>query len=149
MDNVGFNRYNWSPAYGLNRTDVPNPVATIDRDAVYTVNRYRPNGCQSTARVAIKVIQQADIYVPNAFTPNDDGRHDVLRAIPVGIREFKFLAIYNRWGRRVFYTTDPRKGWDGSIDGSRQNTGGFVWVTEGISADGSTISRKGSVLLIR
>jgi gliding motility-associated-like protein len=149
VDNTGFNRFDWSPGYGLNRTDIANPVATIDKDVTYTVTATDPNGCKSTAQVSVKVIHNADIYVPNAFTPNDDGRNDVLRALPFGIREFKFFAVYNRWGHRVFYTTDPRYGWDGSINGTRQGSGAFVWVTEGVGMDGSTISRKGSVVLIR
>ncbi|QJB36402.1 gliding motility-associated C-terminal domain-containing protein [Chitinophaga oryzae] len=149
VDNTGFTRFDWSPDYGLNRTDIANPVATIDKDVIYTVTATDPNGCKSTGQVTIKVIHNVDIYVPNAFTPNDDGRNDVLRALPFGISEFKFFAVYNRWGHRVFYTTDPRYGWDGSINGTRQGSGAFVWITEGIGMDGSIISRKGSVVLIR
>lgn len=149
VDNTGFDHFTWSPAYGLNRTDIPNPVATIDQDLTYTVTATDANGCKSTAQVTVKVIQNADIFVPNAFTPNGDGRNDVLRAIPVGVRKFKFFAVYNRWGHRVFYTTDPRNGWDGRVGGSLQDISGFVWITEGIAFDGSIISKKGTVVLIR
>jgi gliding motility-associated-like protein len=87
--------------------------------------------------------------VPSGFTPNGDGHNDILRAIPIGIKEFKFFAVYNRWGQLVFYTTNAVSGWDGKFNGALQNAGAYVWVTEGIDYQGITIDRKGVAVLIR
>jgi gliding motility-associated-like protein len=87
--------------------------------------------------------------VPSAFTSGNDGRNDVLKAVPVGIKKFKSFIVYNRWGSQVFYTTDPNKGWDGKLHGIIQSTGVYVWTAEGIDVKGKVIKRKGTVTLIQ
>ena len=99
--------------------------------------------------VSIKVYHVVDIFVPNAFTPNGDGHNDVLRAVPIGIRDFKYFVVYNRWGQQVFYTRDAAKGWDGSINGKPQDTGTYVWAAAGADFTGKGIQRRGTVVLIR
>ena len=99
--------------------------------------------------VLIKVYKGPEIYIPSAFTPNNDGRNDILHAIPVGIREFRFLRIYNRWGQVVFTTTDPAKGWDGRLNGVEQPTGVYIWVAEGIDTKDQLVTRKGTITIIR
>jgi gliding motility-associated-like protein len=72
-----------------------------------------------------------------------------LHARPVGIRDFKFFAIYNRWGQRIFYTTDPSVGWDGTIGGQYVNTSTYVWFAAGIDYRGVLLERTGTVILVR
>ncbi len=97
----------------------------------------------------VTVYKGPDIYVPSAFTPNNDGLNDILRAIPVGIKEFKYFKVFNRGGQVVFATTEPSKGWDGRFKGFDQNVESFVWVAEGIDEGGNRILKKGTVTLIR
>jgi gliding motility-associated-like protein len=111
----GFTNYSWSPSYGLNNPNIPNPVSILDRDITYVLKATTASNCEGSAAIRIKVYNGPEIYVPTAFTPGKDGLNDVLRAIPVGIKEFLYFSIYNRWGQLVFTTTDPRKGWDGKI----------------------------------
>ena len=147
LGNFGFVSYNWSPGVGLNNTGIFNPIATTDRDITYTVISKMQNGCTAIDDITIKVFNGIEIYVPTAFTPNGDGHNDLLKAIPVGIKQFKFLNIYNRWGQLVFQTTNPLNGWDGKVNGILQ-TGVFVWIAEGINYNGNLITRKGSTVLI-
>ena len=149
IDNSGFDRYTWSPPTGLNDPSIKNPIATISADIVYTVTASTPNGCVGVGSVSIKVYHVVDIFVPNAFTPNGDGHNDVLRAVPIGIRDFKYFVVYNRWGQQVFYTRDAAKGWDGSINGKPQDTGTYVWAAAGADFTGKGIQRRGTVVLIR
>jgi gliding motility-associated-like protein len=88
------------------------------------------------------------VYVPTGFTPNSDGRNDVLRAIPYGIREFKHFTIYNRWGEVVFRTTDPLRGWDGRVNGKMQNSGVFIWMVEVIDVYDKPLQLRGTTTLI-
>jgi gliding motility-associated-like protein len=88
------------------------------------------------------------IYVPTAFTPNGDGLNDILKAVPFDV-ELKKFTIYNRWGEIVFMTTDPDKGWDGTLKGQKQQTGVFVWQAEGLDFDNVPVSVKGTTTLIR
>jgi len=87
--------------------------------------------------------------VSNAFTPGNDGKNDLLRVVPVGIKKFKYFIVYNRWGNQVFYTIDPAKGWDGTINHINEQTGVFVWIAEGVDEKGNVVRRKGTVTLIR
>jgi gliding motility-associated-like protein len=89
------------------------------------------------------------VFVPTAFTPNNDGRNDVIRPIAVGIAQIKSFSIYNRWGQRVFTTTINGQGWDGRIGGKLQGSGVFVWWVEAIDYLGKKFFQKGTVTLIR
>ena len=73
----------------------------------------------------------------------------MLRPVAVGIREFKYFRIFNRWGNMVFSSQDPGKGWDGKIKGLEQATGSYVWIAEAIDFKGNLISRKGVVTIVR
>ena len=89
------------------------------------------------------------IYIPNAFSPNNDGLNDILKAIPNKIKEFKYFSLYNRWGEMVFTTSSLNKGWDGIYKGHKQNTGVYAWIAEVIDFEDKLIKIKGTTLLIR
>ncbi len=106
-------------------------------------------GCESFDDITIQVYQAPEIYLPNAFTPNGDGLNDLYKGKPVGIREFKYLKIFNRFGQQVFYTTDFLNGWDGTFNGKQQNSGVYVVIASGIDYRGLVVERQGTVMLIR
>jgi gliding motility-associated-like protein len=149
VNNSGFTNYTWSPPAGLDNPDISDPKALITGDIVYTVVATTPDGCEGADSISIKTYPFSDIFVPNAFTPNGDGINDLFRAIPVGVRTFKYLAVFNRYGQRVFYTTNSSLGWDGKFNGAMQDTNTFVWMVEGVDYSGNIIQKKGSVVLIR
>jgi gliding motility-associated-like protein len=149
VNNSGFTQYQWSPTVGLDNPASPDPVAMLQESTTYTVLASTPGGCEGTATVSIKVFTASDLYVPSAFTPNGDGHNDILRVIPIGIKEFKYFAVYNRSGQRVFFTSNPSVGWDGTLNGKAQTAGAFVWITGGINFKGEAVERKGTVILVR
>ena len=149
INQAGFIQYEWLPYYGLNNPLISAPTTILDKDIIYTVTARTSLGCVATDKIKIQVYKGPDIYVPNAFTPNRDSKNDILRAIPVGIRNFKYFRIYDRWGSLVFNTANPAIGWDGRIKGTEQTTATYVWVAEGIDYTGKTIQRKGSVIVIK
>lgn len=149
LTNSGFIDFSWSPSLGLNNPFIKNPVAMLSSDITYVVTARTEEGCEARDDIVIKVFAQADLFVPSAFTPNGDGLNDVLKVIPVGIKELKFFNVYSRWGELVFSTKDPNKGWDGMVSGKPQGTFTFVWAAEGIDYKGNIIMRKGTVTLIR
>ncbi len=87
-------------------------------------------------------------HVPNSFTPNADGKNDYLKALVSGM-EFHYFNIYNRYGQLVFSTHNASIGWDGNIDGKKQNTGSYVWIAEVVNQFGRVVVYKGSSILIR
>lgn len=149
VNNSGFSSYNWQPAEGLSNPYIANPIVSLNRSTTYTIRAVTAAGCEGLGKLNIKVNDGPDIYVPNAFTPNHDGKNDLLKAIPVGIKTFKYFSVFNRYGQRIFHTTDPGKGWDGSINAGEQGTNTFVWMAEGIDFNGGVVQRKGTVMLLR
>lgn len=145
---VGGLSYQWLPSTGLNNPNIADPIAVLNKDQTYILKAFTPEGCETFDTLTIKIYKGPDIYVPNAFTPNNDGNNDALKAIPIGITQFKFFKIYNRWGQQVFSTTDFTKGWDGQYKGLiLQDI--YVWITSGIDFQGKVITRKGSVFLLK
>jgi gliding motility-associated-like protein len=87
--------------------------------------------------------------VPTGFTPNRDGKNDIIRPIAVGITKIEYFRIYNRWGQQVFQTVENGKGWDGRIKGQDQGSGVYVWVVKAIDFTGKEFFAKGTLTLIR
>ena len=149
INNNGFNDFIWSPAYGLNNPFVSNPVAILDKDMTYTLHAGTVNHCTDDAQIRIKVFRGPEIYVPNSFTPNGDGLNDFLKPVPVGLKEFHYFNVFNRFGQLLFSTTNASVGWDGKIQGKEQNSGTYVWIAEAIDYKGNIIQQKGYSTLIR
>lgn len=150
---TGGSSYSWSPSTGLNNTTIPNPVGVYNNsiDSVtYKVVVTDNIGCADSAFVKVVVFKVLPtVFVPTAFTPNNDGLNDVVAPIMVGIKKLNYFSIYNRWGEMVFTTTQNKKGWDGTLGGRLQNTGVFVWMVSAEDYSGQKIFLKGTVTLIR
>ena len=107
-------------------------------------------GCSDEATMLVKVFKTAPrVFVPTAFTPNSDGKNDVVRPVAVGISKIHYFRIYNRWGQMVFETTENGRGWDGKIKGILQGTQSYAWIVKGEDFTGKTVFEKGTVTLIR
>lgn len=145
--------YTWSPSSGLNNSNIPNPVATAsgnDGDVVtYQVTASTSAGCKGEGYITVRVYKGPDIYIANAFTPNNDGKNDLFIPFPVGIKELKYFRVYNRWGQLIYSTTSLHQGWDGKFSGAEQPSGVYVWMAQAITKDNKIINKKGSVTLIR
>jgi gliding motility-associated-like protein len=150
---TGGTGYLWSPSLGLSSTNIANPVALYSE--TFNEIRYRvlvsnEANCTDTAFVTVKIYNTGpSIFVPSAFTPNGDGKNDILRPISVGMRQFDFFRIYNRWGQEVFSTQIDGKGWDGTINGTPQTVGTYVWSVKATDYKGTPYFKKGTVLLIK
>jgi gliding motility-associated-like protein len=150
---VGGSSYTWVPSIGLSSPFISSPVALYNEPSDglrYNVFVYNQAGCVDTTSIMIKVFAtEPTVFVPTAFTPNNDGKNDVLRAIAAGIKKLEYFSIYNRWGRLVFTTSEDRKGWDGTFNGSPQGTGTFVWMVKAVDYKSTPYFKKGTVTLIR
>lgn len=148
------NLFNWTPGTGLNFTNISNPVANLGQEVgdyiIYIVRATDSVGCYAEDDIKVTIFKTGpDIFVPSAFTPNGDGKNDIIKPICVGISQLNYFRIYNRWGQLVFSTSQMGKGWDGTIGGSLQATGNFVYMAQGIDYTGKVIFKKGNVVLIR
>jgi gliding motility-associated-like protein len=146
---TGGARYTWTPPSGLNSRNIGDPVTTYNRDILYTVTAYTDEGCSGTDDIYVRFIKGPEIYIPNAFSPNNDGQNDVFRPLPVGIVSLEFFRVFDRWGKLMYETTMYMKGWDGTVNGLPAGVGTYVWVVQGKDINDNTIQRKGTVTLIR
>jgi gliding motility-associated-like protein len=105
-------------------------------------------GCRSLDSVFIDVLPNYEVFVPTAFSPNEDGRNDVLYVRGVFIEQCNF-AIYNRWGQKIFESPYLVYGWDGKSNYGDCDTGVYTWIAEGTFKDGTTFTKKGNVTLVR
>lgn len=145
----GGGTYSWSPSSGLSCTNCANPVATPAATTDYCVLVTDANGCTDSSCLTIYVeIPCDDLFIPTAFSPNNDGHNELVCLRGTCVQTFYF-AIYNRWGEKVFETTDQTLCWDGTYKGKPENTGVFVYTLDALLTNGVKISRKGNISLIR
>ncbi len=144
--------YTWIPSKGLSNPGIPNPVVTLGLNGEviqYKVITATIAGCIGEGFVTIRVYKGPDIYMPTAFSPNNDGRNDRFVPIPVGIKSLNYFRVYNRWGQLLFSTNRLHDGWDGKIGGIKQGSGVYVWMIEAITNNDRVITKKGTVSIIR
>ncbi|MEO8403172.1 MAG: T9SS type B sorting domain-containing protein [Chitinophagaceae bacterium] len=148
----GGDHYVWSPNFGLSADNIADPVAIFgepSNNVRYRIEVFNIAGCSEVTSLSIRVFATGPtVFVPTAFTPNNDGRNDVLRPIAVGMKVIEYFNIYNRWGQLIF-TTRGDKGWDGMIAGQQQGNNTYVWMVKAIDYNDKPYFEKGTVTLIR
>lgn len=153
LSGSGAKRYEWRPNYNITSLSLPTVTVCPQHEEWYILRGYNSGsngtGCFSEDTVHVIVVQDCgEMYVPNAFSPNGDGANDVLYVRGQCLETLTFM-VFNRWGQKVFETTDKNIGWDGTFKGDLMNTGVFVYRLEGKDYNGKGYSMKGNVTLIR
>ncbi len=147
--------YLWSPATFLNCTSCPQPSVTPDNTTRYTVDFSDSNNCRNSGTILVKTLcKNANLFVPNTFSPNGDGSNDVFYPRGTGIDKARFFRIFNRWGEVVFERYDmpinsSMHGWDGTWKGKKANADVYIYQVEVYCQSGELISSTGNVTLIR
>lgn len=146
------NYITWSPTYGVSNPHITNPTAKPDSNTFYIVEVTDIWGCKAIDTVWINVVDfvcgDVYIYVPNAFTPNGDGNNDILY-VRGGMITDLYFAIYDRWGEKIFETTDLNKGWDGTYRGKPLDPAVFVYYLHVTCLDRKQFEKKGNITLLR
>ena len=145
--------YLWTPATGLSNDKIFHPIANPSKTTDYTLKIVSSDGCQATGNILVKVFTK--ISVPNAFTPNGDGKNDVFYVLGgVEGAVVKDFSVFDRWGEKVFQVTDvttgdPAFGWNGNFKGLPAPGGTYVYIITIIFSNNITQVYKGTVVLIR
>ena len=138
-----FNEYSWST--GNNSSSI-----IIKQPGDYWLQVKDQQGCYGKDTIVVnpKDCLQG-FYMPTGFTPNSDGKNDLLRPLLFGnVTQYQFM-IYNRWGELIFSSTDKSIGWDGKYKGQPQNGGVFVWMCVYRFEGEETKRESGTCVLIR
>ncbi|MEP6728528.1 MAG: gliding motility-associated C-terminal domain-containing protein, partial [Bacteroidota bacterium] len=150
LNATGGIKYLWQPATGLNDSTSAAPLSSPSATSKYIVWGTDANGCYNYDSVSVLVKNTGDLIVnlPNAFTPNGDGKNDCFGISRyAGLLQHAELSVYNRFGVRVFHTTNALNCWDGRYNGKLQDTGGFVYWLKASTFCGE-IFKKGVVMLL-
>ncbi len=143
----------WTPAIeGCNncRTTYVRPL----KNTSYQILITDINGCQTEASAAVRVERRENIFIPNAFSPNNDGVNDVLMVYSGNeVEVVRSFRIINRWGSLVynaenFKPNDPAYGWDGFVSGQRERSGVYIYLAELVLVDGTSLLISGDVALV-
>lgn len=137
----------WNPSTGLNNINGSRVIASPEETTTYTATVSK-NGCSDTISITIEVDRCVEPFLPNAFTPNNDGINDVL-FVRVKDYDALHLIIYNRWGQEVFDTRNPDIGWDGTFRGRQLPPDIYGFYLEMTCKNGTEFKKKGSISLIR
>lgn len=145
----------WSPADTIQCDTCLSIMSTPAVTTTYSLLVTDINGCTDEAELSIFVNRIRRIFIPNAFSPNDDGINDLF-VINAGndVEMVRNFLVLDRWGNEVFQSdnfqpNDPMHGWDGKVQGQKVNMGVFVYFAEIEMKDGDIIIEKGEVSLVR
>ena len=148
-------QWRWEPQAFLSDARTASPVASPTQSITYSCVATNGGSCFARDQVTIHVMcNNANMFVPNTFSPNGDGMNDRFFPRGTGVFNIKSLRIFNRWGQEVFERTNflPNRetdGWDGTFKGLPIESDVYVYMLEVICENKSIIPFKGNVTLLR
>jgi gliding motility-associated-like protein len=152
LNATGGTGYLWSPADYLSCATCASTAATPLPPTTYCITITDVHGCMDSTCIRVEVLCNAgllDKLIPTAFSPNNDGMNDQL-CIPENVCIISFeLDIYDRWGEKVFISTDINYCWDGTYKGVALGTAAFVYTFDARLGNGTDFKQKGTISLIK
>lgn len=144
--------YQWQSEQALDDITKPSILASPEESGYYHVTVTDEYGCWRKDSIFIFVesvyCNEDHVYVPNAFSPNNDSKNDLFM-VQSRMTNDIYFAVYNRWGQKVFETNQVAHGWDGTYKGKPEPEGVFVYYLKSTCWDGSSFEKKGNVTLLR
>ena len=138
----------WAPAYLFTNQTAISQTFKVDSTREIFVYGTSNSGCKDTASIVVTIRYLDQIFIPNTFTPNNDGRNDEFRLYGNNIAKAD-MKIFNQWGQLIYESSDQYKGWNGYYKGQLQPIGVYVYVMKVTLTDNSVINKKGTINLIR
>lgn len=148
-------KWEWIPNQWLTCADCPTPNAIITDKIKYVAEASNPGGCFARDEVTIEPLCNGyNVFIPNTFSPNNDGVNDVFYPRGKGLFTVRNMTIFNRWGEIVFTKRDfnannAANGWDGTFNGKQLSADVYVYTIEVICANSQTMFLKGNITLLR
>jgi gliding motility-associated-like protein len=145
--------YNWTPASSLDDPTIAAPTAAPEATTDYNVVVTDASGCTIVGNTSITVISpdciDPFIFVPNAFSPNNDDNNDFFRVRGVNMTELYFV-VWDRWGEKVYETEQVNHiGWDGIFKGVASTPDSYAWYARVRCGNGKIWEKKGNVTLLK
>lgn len=141
-------KYKWKPEGQYDYISGANATITIKNSDTISVTATNQFGCDNTSVMYVNTRLCCKVLMPDAFTPNGDGRNDTYHPVGIDKQKVEVFMIANRWGQIIFESTNAQTGWDGTIRGKKQDAGTFSYFLK-YACDGETFEEKGNFILIR
>lgn len=144
--------WSWSPVDYLNDPMLKQVVSTPETNTKYTLIGWDKFGCKDTIDMTVRVKHVPNLFIPNAFTPNNDGLNDVFMISNIVHEKLISFSVYNKLGQEVFHTIDPMKGWDGTFKNGKEAPVDVYFYLIKISSpmsENGVYEYKGDVTLLR
>jgi len=147
--------YLWTPSTALSCTNCYVTVASPKNTTTYTIKVTDANGCINTDKMTVLVIcNDKNIFIPNTFSPNNDGVNDWFYPRGTGLFKIQGMRIFNRWGEMVFQKAnltpnDPTAGWNGRYNGRLLTTDVYTYLIEIVCENSEILTFKGNITLIQ
>ena len=145
----------WAPSIGIVSQNYPSITVKPTESLEYTLRAKNAGGCVAEDKVSVYVLcNNANIFVPNTFSPNGDGVNDIFYPRGSGVFKILNLKVFNRWGQVVFEkanfnANDATAGWNGTFKGKQLAPDVFVYMLQVVCDNNSTLTFKGNIALIR
>ncbi len=124
--------------------------AYVRQASEYTVKGYSEYGCANADTISYTNIEPCCTFsYPGAFTPNSDGLNDGWHPVTYGNMDFYLLSVYNRWGQRVYISSDPRERWNGTFNGKACEMDTYHYYLRAKCVTGREETSHGSFILLR
>ena len=155
FSNQDLNSINWSPSTFLDCTDCPSVIVNPEQNITYQITATSEDGCDANTSVSITVQNIKKIFVPNLFSPNNDGINDNFFVYAgSSVKQIEVMEIYDRWGNQVFIRNnfppnDYAFGWDGKFLGKDMDNGVYAYYFVVEYLDGTKEIIKGEVSIVR
>jgi len=149
--------YQWTPGDFLSSDTIRNPFIFPENSLDYTLTVVNENGCTATQNVFVELDANRNVYIPDIFSPNNDGRNDNFEVFTCrGVRQVRSARLFDRWGGLLYEGTklDPNclngiKLWDGTKNGQTLPPGVYVYLIEVEFLDDVILTYRGDVTLVR
>ena len=147
--------WSWSPSTYVSCSNCQSTIATPREPLTYTITAINNVGCSAKDSVSVKLqCTTGIVFIPNSFTPNNDGVNDIFYIRGAGVKMVKHFMIFNRWGELLFekdnfMVDDKRMGWDGTYKGKALPTGVFVYTAQLVCDNDEVFQMKGTITIIR
>ena len=145
----------WQPSAGLSCDTCRQVLVAPDSSENYLVTLTDLFNCIARDTLHVMVsggstnCSLSDIFIPNTFTPNGNGKNDVFYARASSSYVLNYLRIFNRWGKMIFESKNWQQGWDGTSGNNPMPPGAYVYEMEAVCSSGDIIRKQGTITLIR
>jgi gliding motility-associated-like protein len=148
---TGATNVQWNPTTYIDNPNSISPIFNFPDTGTYYYSVYgiTDEGCSDTDQIKILVVNEIQLFVPTVFSPNGDGLNDFAKIIQAGYGSLEYFRIYDRWGEQVFYTTNFKIYWDGTINNRQSPMDTYMWMAGAKNIKGERRVFKGDITLVR